>query len=154
MDLNIYNLRSDTVSPWCLEGFGAVFIIPTLQKLALSHVIVGDSDLRFFPKFQRETDLIALCFNSAVMSVQSLSKILSFPRALRSLQLYGVKPHEDEWLEGAGTPEDLYRAILQQCASLEVLSVLRLAHRLHIDKAEFPKLRTTHGCRERSSGAP
>lgn len=136
--------------PWPLENFGAVFIIPTLQKLSLSNVEVRCTELRSFLKFQGETDLKDLCIHGATMSARSLGRMLSFPRALSSLRLYQLS--DFLWTQEARLPEDQDRAISRQSASLEVLEVDDIYHPVYIDKSMFPKLREVRGCHEKSSG--
>lgn len=133
-----------------MKGIDAAFIIPTLDTLFLGCVWVDNDDLKFFPKFRGTTDLKDLYIDSATMSVQSLSKILSFPRALTSLHLHLVAP-EDDLPEDLGTPDDLHRAISQQRASLEFLKLDDMPHPVYIDNSEFPKLEVAEGCNESSS---
>lgn len=149
MNLDFYVLLGsyDDRDRWPLDEFSAAFI-PSLQRLSLTYVYVADEDFKFYSGHQGKTDLKDLCIHSAVISSELLETILSFPRALSSLELHNIKPEYHP-----GNPEDQNRAISQQRASLEVLSIKDLAHPVYIDRSEFPELREAHGCHERSSAA-
>lgn len=137
---------------WPLEGFGAALLIPTLEVLFLACIKVKKDELTPFSEFRGKTNVKDLNIESGTMSLQSLSEILSFPRALISLELSLVLP-EHEMSEEYGTPEDLHRAISQHRASLEFLKIDDIFHPLYINKSEFPQLKVAEGCLERPLGA-
>lgn len=147
MDLSLYIPESDfDIHNWPLLGFGAAFIIPSLQTLTLKDVDVDDYDLETFSHLRRKTDLKELSILCARMSIKSFARILSFPRALRFLELLDIQPYDDRRTKGAWTSKNQYLSILQQRASLEEMIVNDMFQPVYIDRSHFPKLRDCTGC--------
>jgi hypothetical protein len=151
----------------CLGEFGALFIIPQLQKLEIRDFILTPEDPRLPGEFPRHTafgftDLKTLSITHAHIDIRAIARILVFPSALAHLRLGHVKdfdtffrPDPAVALRGfvgeTQTKEDLCQAILQQRNSLETLNItgwdesppsdgsLYLIPRLRANKGNFRK---------------
>ncbi|PLB48826.1 hypothetical protein P170DRAFT_494360 [Aspergillus steynii IBT 23096] len=142
---------------WFLDNLGVLFIIPSLENLQLETLVLSHHDPKLPAAFdldRQRTNLKSLTITNSYINITALEKILSMPRSLTCLQLHHRDSRDyyrpEDWREFSRPPQDLYRAISQQRASLETLAVdwdlesVR-GYGLDLSVERFPQLRSYDG---------
>lgn len=158
MDLTVWQ-ESD--EDWFLDDLAIIFIIPSLQELYLSDLMLCAADPKLTPGLQgqRESNLESLWIRDSYIDITAIKNMLEFPRALTRLVLQHypprVKARPEGWSEEERTLDDLYQAIAQHRESLEVLMLKEPpanASNAALDPSQFPRLKKYNGVYKDSSG--
>ncbi|KAI0129087.1 hypothetical protein BJ170DRAFT_623942 [Xylariales sp. AK1849] len=132
---------------WEITPSNPIFLHPTLQSLELSCVKIETSDADIdLDCWMRQTDLKSLIFTESVVPPHALKRILSLPKALRSLSLDEVTHHHTRigpnscFIDDTGASR---RALVLQSESLNRLQIFgrgNPATQVGLELSEFRSL--------------